>query len=47
MKRILALLLTLLLLPLPALAEKADSFPAAFQVKYTVKEKLNQQTYLS
>ena len=47
MKRILTLLLALLLLPLPATAEKADSFPAAFQVKYTVKDKLNQQTYLS
>lgn len=47
MKRIWAVLLLLLLLPLPALAEKADSFPAAFQVKYTVKDKLNQQTYLS
>ena len=46
MKKMLALLL-ILLLPLPALAEKADSFPAAFQVKYTVKDKLNQQTYLS
>ena len=47
MKRIWAVLLLLLLLPLPALAEKADSFPAAFRVKYTVKDKLNQQTYLS
>ena len=47
MKRILAFLLLVLLLPLPALAEKADSFPAAFLVKYTVKDKLNQQTYLS
>ena len=46
MKRILALLLCLLL-PLPALAEKADSFPPCFQVKYTVKDKLNQQSYLS
>ena len=47
MKRILALLLFLLMLPLSALAEKADSFPATFQVKYTVKDKLNQQSYLS
>ena len=46
MKRMLALLL-ILFLPLPALAEKADSFPAALLVKYTVKDKLNQQTYLS
>ena len=46
MKKMLALLL-ILLLPLPALAEKADSFPACFQVKYTVKDQLNQQSYLS
>ena len=47
MKRIWALLFLLLLLPLPGQAEKAASFPAAFQVKYTVKDKLNTQTYLS
>lgn len=47
MKRIGTLLLLLLLLPLPARAEKADSFPAAFRVEYTVKDKLNEQTYLS
>ncbi|MBR3108965.1 MAG: polysaccharide deacetylase family protein [Clostridia bacterium] len=47
MKRILAALLLLLLLPLPGTAEKAASFPAAFRVEYTVKDKLNSQTYLS
>ena len=47
MKRIGTLLLLLLLLPLPVRAEKADSFPAAFRVEYTVKDKLNEQSYLS
>ena len=47
MKRIWAVALLLLLLPLPGRAEKADSFPAAFRVEYSVKDKLNSQTYLS
>lgn len=47
MKRIRAVLLLLLLLPLSARAEKADSFPACFWVEYTVQDKLNEQSYLS
>ena len=49
MKRFFALLAAAaLLLPRTALAEKASSFPAAFQVKYTVKDKLiSDQKYIS
>lgn len=49
MKRYLALLLALLLLPLHASAEKVKKLPAAFDITYQVKERMmnNDRTFIS